>query len=274
MNGRPALTARTPITLDVLPASQLVLRGPEKSPDMRWRLHPSGTRRGGRVESSADASRNPVMNRFVPLLALLLLGASGCERKSPPSQGTPGSSSSPLASAAPRPASEEQGPILIGSIGSLTGSEASFGGPIRDAIQLAVEEVNAAGGVQGRRVELRSYDSQGRVEESVGAVQRLISKDHVRAIIGDDSSSATLAIAGMAQAAQIPLVTPGATQPDVTRKGDYIFRTCFIDPFAKTKDFPAVSGRITLDAERNPVKPAAILKVQGGKREFVTAVTP
>jgi branched-chain amino acid transport system substrate-binding protein len=153
------------------------------------------------------------MHRLAPLLALFVLGAFGCERKASPSQ------------------PEEQGPILIGSIGSLTGSEASFGGPMSDGIQFAVEEVNAAGGVKGRRVELRAYDSQGRVEASVSAVQRLVTKDRALAIIGDDSSSASLAIAGVAQAAQIPMVAPSSTHPDVTRKGDYIFRTCFIDPF-------------------------------------------
>jgi branched-chain amino acid transport system substrate-binding protein len=120
---------------------------------------------------------------------------------------------------------------LIGSVGSLTGPEASFGAPVRDGIQFAVEQVNIAGGVKGRQVELRAYDSQGRLEDSVSAAQRLVNKDRVLLILGEVSSSASLAIADVAQTARVPMVTPSATHPDVTRKGDYIFRTCFIDPF-------------------------------------------
>ena len=180
------------------------------------------------------------MIRFAPLLALLVLGAFACERKaSPPPEPAP----SPEAAAKPAApqASLEQPPppepqedeesIVIGSVGSLTGAQASFGGPVRDGIQFAVEEVNAAGGVKGRRVVLRVYDSQGRLEESVSAARRLITKDRVRLILGDVTSSNSLAVAEVAQAARVPMVTPSATHADVTRKGDYIFRTCFIDSF-------------------------------------------
>jgi branched-chain amino acid transport system substrate-binding protein len=148
------------------------------------------------------------MRRFASLLALLVVGVLACERKA-----------------------TAEGPIVIGSVGSLTGPEASFGGPVRDGIQFAVDEVNAAGGVKGRRVELRTYDSQGRLEESVSAAQRMVNKDRVLVILGDVSSSNSLAVADIAQAARVPMVTPSSTHPDVTRKGDYIFRTCFIDSF-------------------------------------------
>jgi branched-chain amino acid transport system substrate-binding protein len=164
------------------------------------------------------------MSRLVPLLVVCALGAVACERKEQPA---PVSQAAPVAS--PAPAQNE--PLLIGSVGSLTGPEASFGTPVRDGIQFAVEQVNAAGGVKGRKVELRAYDSQGRLEDSVSAAQRLVSKDRVLLILGEVSSSSSLAIADVAQAARVPMVTPSATHPDVTRKGDYIFRTCFIDPF-------------------------------------------
>jgi branched-chain amino acid transport system substrate-binding protein len=165
------------------------------------------------------------MPRFVSLLAAVVLGALACERKAPPA-------APPAPQAAPQQqAAAGTGPIVIGTLGSLTGSEASFGTVVRDGIQFAVEEVNAAGGVKGRKVELRSYDSQGRIEESVAAAQRLLTQDRVALILGDVTSSGSLAIADAVQAARVPMVTPSATHPDVTRKGDYIFRTCFIDPF-------------------------------------------
>jgi branched-chain amino acid transport system substrate-binding protein len=164
------------------------------------------------------------MHRSVLLLAVFTLCSLACERKSPP----PSAPETP--SAQPR-ASSEQGPIVIGSLGSLTGSEASFGTVVRDGIQFAVDEVNAAGGVKGRKVELRSYDTQGKIEESVAAAKRLLTQDKVVLILGDVTSSGSLAIADAVQAARVPMVTPSSTHPDVTKKGDFIFRTCFIDPF-------------------------------------------
>ncbi|QSQ27116.1 ABC transporter substrate-binding protein [Pyxidicoccus parkwayensis] len=164
------------------------------------------------------------MPRLVPLIAALVLGTVACEKKSQPSAPPPEAASKPQQAS-------ETGPIVIGTLGSLTGSEASFGTVVRDGIQFAVEEANAKGGVKGRKVELRSYDTQGRIEESVAAVQRLLTQDRVTLILGDVTSSGSLAIADAAQAAHVPMVTPSATDPGVTKKGDFIFRTCFIDPF-------------------------------------------
>jgi len=166
------------------------------------------------------------MHRLVPLIATFALCSLACERKSPPP-------SAPALVAAPseQRAPTEAGPILIGTLGSLTGSEASFGTVVRDGIQFAVEQVNAAGGVNGRKVELRSYDTQGKLEESVAAAKRLLTQDRVVLILGDVTSSGSLAIADAVQAAQVPMVTPSSTHPDVTKKGDFVFRTCFIDPF-------------------------------------------
>jgi branched-chain amino acid transport system substrate-binding protein len=124
-----------------------------------------------------------------------------------------------------------QAPIVLGFVGSLTGPEAAFGTVTRNGILSAVEQANAAGGVKGRPVEVRAYDSQGRLEESVAAAKRLITQDRVVVLLGEVSSTGSLAIADAAQAAQVPMVTPTATHPDVTKKGDFIFRTCFIDPF-------------------------------------------
>jgi len=130
---------------------------------------------------------------------------------------------------------------------------------VLDGIRFAVEKVNAAGGVKGHKVEVRGYDSQGRLEGSVSAAQRLINKDRVLLIIGDISSSGSLAIADVAQAAHVPMVTPSATHPDVTRKGDYIFRTCFVDAF---------QGQVMARFAREQLKLERISILQDGRNEY------
>jgi branched-chain amino acid transport system substrate-binding protein len=121
--------------------------------------------------------------------------------------------------------------ILIGEFGSLTGTTATFGISTRNGIDMAIEEVNAAGGVLGRQVRVIVEDDQGRPEEAQTVVTKLITSDRVVAVLGEVASSRTLAAAPVAQQNGIPLITPSSTNPEVTLVGDYIFRVCFIDPF-------------------------------------------
>jgi branched-chain amino acid transport system substrate-binding protein len=121
--------------------------------------------------------------------------------------------------------------ILIGEVGSLTGSEATFGISARNGIELAVAQANAEGGVRGRKIVVRVYDDRGKPEEAANATIRLISQDHVKVILGEEASSNSLAMAQKAQPARVPMITPSSTNPKVTQVGDYIFRVCFIDPF-------------------------------------------
>ena len=171
------------------------------------------------------------MRRTVPLmLAALAALAVACEKKAPPAPATP--ANTPAAATpdgAPTPPSGDT--ILLGEVGSLTGSEATFGISARNGIELALKEANAAGGVKGKKLEVRVYDSQGRPEEGAQAVTRLISQDKVVLILGEAASSVSMAMADKAQAAGVPMITPTSTAPEVTQKGDYIFRVCFIDPF-------------------------------------------
>ncbi|MBF5043068.1 ABC transporter substrate-binding protein [Aggregicoccus sp. 17bor-14] len=164
----------------------------------------------------------------LPLLLLGLLALVGCERKAPPAPAPASASPAEAGAGGPAPAA---GTILLGEVGSLTGSEATFGISARNGIALAIEEANAAGGVKGRKVAVRVYDSQGRPEEAASAVTRLISQDHVLMILGEAASSVSLAMAEKAQAARLPMITPTSTAVEVTAKGDYIFRACFIDAF-------------------------------------------
>ncbi|HZW08293.1 MAG TPA: ABC transporter substrate-binding protein [Phycisphaerales bacterium] len=123
------------------------------------------------------------------------------------------------------------GPIRVGHYASLTGSEATFGISTDNGIKLAVEELNAADGIGGRLVELITYDNQGKPQESVTAVTRLIDQDKVVAVLGEVASSRSLAGAPVCQRKGVPMITPSSTNPDVTAVGDMISRVCFIDPF-------------------------------------------
>lgn len=121
--------------------------------------------------------------------------------------------------------------IKIGAIFPLTGEIATFGQSSKEAIDLAVEQINANGGLLGKQVEMIYYDNKGVAADSSMAAEKLIEQDGVIAILGPVASSNTLAAAPVAQAAGIPLLSPTSTNPAVTEVGDYIFRACFIDPF-------------------------------------------
>src|SRR3954464_1432911 len=124
--------------------------------------------------------------------------------------------------------------IKVGEFASLTGKEAVFGQNAHKGTLLAIEEVNAAGGVLGRQLELLTEDDQSKPGDSATVVKKLISRDKVVAVLGEITSGRTLEAAPIAQQAKIPLISPGATNVAVTAKGNYIFRVCFIDDFQGT----------------------------------------
>lgn len=158
----------------------------------------------------------PVISLSVVCLALIF---SGCTRKTPPA----GSDASG--------AGRDDSVIRIGEVGSLTGSEATFGTSTHNGIMLAVKSINAAGGVNGKKFEVITLDDQGKPEEAATAVTKHITQNKVHVIVGEVASSRSLAMAPIAQGYSIPMVSPSSTNPKVTEQGDYIFRICFIDPF-------------------------------------------
>lgn len=121
--------------------------------------------------------------------------------------------------------------IKVGHFGSLTGSEATFGKSTSAGIRLAIAEVNAAGGIGGHKVELVEYDDKGEAREAGVVVTRMVANDKVVAVLGEVASSLSLAGAPVCQQYNVPMITPSSTNPKVTLVGDFIFRTCFIDPF-------------------------------------------
>ena len=161
---------------------------------------------------------NKLLNNFIPsalALLLLLLATSGCDQ----------------------PAGEKTGridPIKVGQFASLTGKEATFGTSSDEGTTLAIEEINAAGGVLGRKFQLLTEDTQSKPGEPATVVNKLIARDGVVAVLGEVASSRSLEAAPICQQNKIPMVSPSSTNPKVTETGDYIFRVCFIDPFQGT----------------------------------------
>ena len=130
-------------------------------------------------------------------------------------------------SAAPKKATT----IKIGGVAPLSGGVAVYGVECKNGIDLAIAEINAAGGINGQQVEFICEDDEGDPAKSVSAYKKLITKDKTRLIIGSLTSGCTLAITSQAQANKVLQIAPAATAPAITDAGNFIFRTCFIDPF-------------------------------------------
>jgi len=120
--------------------------------------------------------------------------------------------------------------VKIGVFMSMTGDTANFGISSTNGIKMAADEVNAAGGINGKQIELDVQDDRSDPSEAATIVTKFVTQDSVHAILGEVASSRSIAAAPIAQNAKIPMLTPSSTNPEVTRKGDYIFRSCFIDP--------------------------------------------
>ena len=124
--------------------------------------------------------------------------------------------------------------IVVGEFASLTGKEATFGTSSHEGTLLAVEALNAAGGVLGKKIKLITEDNQSKAGESATVVNKMISKDGAVAILGEVASSRSLEAAPICQSNGIPMISPSSTNPKVTETGNFIFRVCFIDPFQGT----------------------------------------
>ncbi len=127
-----------------------------------------------------------------------------------------------------------QDEIAVGEFASLTGGSASFGQSSHKGTALAIDEINAAGGVLGRKLRLITEDDQSAAGQPATIVRKLISQDKVVAILGEVASSKSLEAAPICQQNKVPMISPASTNPKVTEVGDYIFRVCFIDPFQGT----------------------------------------
>lgn len=121
------------------------------------------------------------------------------------------------------------GELKLGLIGPLTGPAAQFGLAVQNGINLYIKQLNAAGGIDGKQIDIIAYDDTHDPVESVNAYNRLVTSDEVLAILGPVTSGPTIAVAQESIADGTILVTPTATLPEITTYGDNIFRACFID---------------------------------------------
>ena len=125
------------------------------------------------------------------------------------------------------PVSDE--PFVIGAMDALTGVAESYGNPIQQAKLLAVEEINAAGGINGRMLEIVFEDSKCAAADSITAYNKLTDVDGVKIILGTTCSGAMLGAAPLAEREGVILLSASATSPDIATAGDYIFRTAIND---------------------------------------------
>lgn len=121
--------------------------------------------------------------------------------------------------------------IKVGTLGPYSGDTASYGTAAKAGIELAVSEINDAGGINGKKVELVSYDTKGDATEAVNAYNRLRDSDGVVAIVGPVLSGEALAIKDLAKADNMPMLSPTATADDVTVGADNSFRVCYLDAY-------------------------------------------
>ncbi len=115
-------------------------------------------------------------------------------------------------------------PIKIGFIGPLTGDAASYGTDEKNATSLAVDEINQAGGVNGRKLEVIYEDGKCTGQDAATAAQKLINIDKVKIILGGICSGETLAIAPIAQQDKVITISAFSSSPNLTNAGSYIFR--------------------------------------------------
>ena len=117
----------------------------------------------------------------------------------------------------------------VGAYFSLSGEDAEFGVDSRDGIELAVDDINKAGGIKKKPMKVLFEDDKSKPEEASNKVLQLIDRDKVVAILGEVASSRSRSGGIIANKKKIPMITPSSTSPDVTRIGPFVFRVCFTD---------------------------------------------
>jgi branched-chain amino acid transport system substrate-binding protein len=173
--------------------------------------------------------------------AIMLSATVGCERRG----GAGGDSGT--------------GDIVVGAYGSTTGGQAAFGTSERMGFELAVDQLNAKGGVLGRKVRLQFEDSASKAEDASTVVTKLVKQDRVVAVLGEVASSNSLAAAPICQQSKIPMISPASTNEKVTQVGDYIFRVCFLDPF---------QGKVMADFAQDTLKFKRVAILRDVKNDY------
>ena len=170
-----------------------------------------------------------VLVGLLAILAFTLLACEGGDTSEPTTAPVPTSTSAPAAAPDPTAAPEDAGPFRIGVMESVTGPGETYGTVAVQAKEMAVEEINAAGGINGRMLELVVEDSKCSAQDSITAFNKLTDVDGVKIILGTSCSGAMLGAAPLAEKEGVILFSGLATNPDIANAGDYIFRTSMSD---------------------------------------------
>jgi branched-chain amino acid transport system substrate-binding protein len=149
---------------------------------------------------------------------LVMLSASGCDSKG----------DGAAVGAEPKPGAGAT-EWKVGSFLSLSGSDAQFGTDTKEGIDLGIDEVNKAGGEQGKPIKVLFEDDKSNPQEATNKVLQLIDRDKVVALLGEVASSRSKSGGIVANKRKIPMVSPSSTNPDVTKVGPFVFRVCFTD---------------------------------------------
>jgi branched-chain amino acid transport system substrate-binding protein len=155
------------------------------------------------------------------LVASLAVGVFGCRKKEEAKEGAAVTTGAPVGNT-----------VRVGFLGALTGDVARFGKPTLEGMKMAADEINASGGVGGKKIEIVEEDNRGDKQEGAAVTQKLIARDHVSAIVGDPTTGITKVAAPIAQKAGVVLLSAGATGPGVVEAGDFIFRNTLLDSIA------------------------------------------
>ncbi|HEX5875493.1 MAG TPA: ABC transporter substrate-binding protein [Pyrinomonadaceae bacterium] len=174
---------------------------------------PGSRRRSISIFSQRQRSTYYLRKAFLPAAIVLMALAFSCTR--------------------PTEVKEEidRSPIKIGYFGDLSGPTFNFGRSAYNGVVMAADEINQAGGINGRKIDVVIEDDHGSPEDAARLTARLIDEDKVVALIAGGISGISRAAAPKAQSSHIPLISPSSTDPAVTQTGDYIFRACFVDSF-------------------------------------------
>ncbi len=147
-------------------------------------------------------------------------------------------------------------PIKIGAILSVTGPASFLGEPERNTALMMVEEINKAGGINGRKIELIVYDTQGDATKAVQAVNRLIKSDKVVAIIGDSTTGNSMAVIPVVEKAEVPIISCAAGSKITDPVKKWVFKTAQNDSLAVMKIFEHMNDK--------KIKKIAIITVSDG----------
>jgi len=148
--------------------------------------------------------------------------------------------------------------LVLGAILGLSGENSSLGVETKEGIEIALDEINAAGGYKGRKIKVLYEDTRLDPNLASEKIQKLIDRDRVLCVLGDAASTPTLSAASYAEKAKVPLISPSATNVEVTRNKKYVFRICFTDD--KQGSAAAKFAREELKVDK-----AAVIYVTGNK---------